>query len=352
MSSWFSSESELPDDPALVSTFRAEIEDEPTSAVLAVPRSVDPELEAYVERARDPSLIPGIYNYCHHRCQQCPFTGRCLSFREEQQDAHDHPERSLTDHMEANFTRAAALMKAWCEQRGIDVETIQESAEPDEAATTQTDRDESVDDDPVQELAWQYSSEAYDIVAPLANLSRFHAWAPAVGAAIDTIAWYSGLIPAKIGRALHGAADEDRLDDLVQNDWNGSAKVARLAIAESIDAWRTLFEAGDTPVDASIRRTAGLLEQIDRTLAARFPLAMEFVRPGFDEPEVAAGALTRLAPFEPRHRTMRRRLQSWSWRLRRRVLHSIKGKSRTSAPCSAGVQEKGPNVFQRPGLKE
>jgi hypothetical protein len=289
---------------------------------------MDPELEAYVARAQDPALIPGIYNYCHHRCEQCAFTGRCLSFRQEQQEAHDHPERSLEDHIEANFTRAAALMKAWCEQHGIDPAAVEEAAEIDESDTvTQASANEKADADVLQQLARRYSSEAYHIVEPLSNLSRFHAWAPAVAAAIDTIGWYSGLIPAKIARAVGGAASEGQFvdDDPVQNDWNGSAKVARLAIAESIGAWRTLFEAGDTPVDASIRRTAGLLEQMDGDLAARFPLAMEFVRPGFDEPDVAAGALTRLAPFEPRRRTVRRRLQLWGWRLRRRVLGRLGG---------------------------
>ena len=289
---------------------------------------MDAELEAYVARAQDPALIPGIYNYCHHRCEQCAFTGRCLSFRQEQQEAHDHPERSLEDHIEANVTRAAALMKAWCEQHGIDLDALEESAEAEESvATTQAGDDEKADTDLLQQMARRYSSAAYHIVEPLCNLSRFHAWPPAVAAAIDTIGWYSGMIPAKIGRALHGAANEDRFgdEDPVQNDWNGSAKVARLAIAESIGAWRTLFEAGDTPVDASIRRTASLLEQMDTELAARFPLAMEFVRPGFDEPDVAAGALTRLAPFEPRRRSMRRRLQLWGWRLRRRVLGRLGG---------------------------
>jgi len=289
---------------------------------------MDPELEAYVARAQDPALIPGIYNYCHHRCEQCAFTGRCLSFRQEQQEAHDHPERSLEDHIEANFTRAAALMKAWCEQHGIDPAAVEEAAEIDKSDTvTQASANEKADADVLQQLARRYSSEAYHIVEPLSNLSRFHAWAPAVAAAIDTIGWYSGLIPAKIARAVGGAASEGQFvdDDPVQNDWNGSAKVARLAIAESIGAWRTLFEAGDTPVDASIRRTAGLLEQMDGDLAARFPLAMEFVRPGFDEPDVAAGALTRLAPFEPRRRTVRRRLQLWGWRLRRRMLGRLGG---------------------------
>jgi hypothetical protein len=289
---------------------------------------MDPELQAYVARAQDPALIPGIYNYCHHRCEQCPFTGRCFSFRHEQQEAHDHPERGVEDHIEANFTRAAALMKAWCEQHGIDLDAVEDVPEGDESdTTTQSGDDEKADADVLQQMARRYSSEAYHIVAPLSNLSRFHAWAPAVAAAIDTIGWYSGLIPAKIGRALRGAANEDQFvdEDPVQNDWNGSAKVARLAIAESMDAWRTLFEAGDTPVEASIRGTSNLLEQMDRDLAARFPLAMEFVRPGFDEPDVAAGALTRLAPFEPRARTVRRRLQLWGWRLRRRVLGRLGG---------------------------
>jgi len=288
---------------------------------------MDPELEAYIARAQDPALIPGIYNYCHHRCEQCAFTGRCFSFRQEQQEAHDHPERSLEDHMEANFTRAAALMKAWCEQHGLDPGAIEDMPEADESDRTTESGDEKADADVLQQMARRYSAEAYHIVEPLSNLSRFHAWAPAVAAAIDTIGWYSGLIPAKIARALHGAANEGQFvdEDPVQNEWNGSAKVARLAIAESIDAWRTLFEAGDTPVDASIRETAGLLAQIDGDLAARFPLAMEFVRPGFDEPDVAAGALTRLAPFEPRHRTVRRRLQVWRWRLRRRVLGRLGG---------------------------
>jgi hypothetical protein len=293
---------------------------------------VELELDEYVARARDPLLIPGVYNYCHHRCEQCPFTGRCLSFLEEQRDARDRSERSLKDHVSANLTRVTALMEAWCERQGIDFEEIRHEAESEAAHAAHERIDAAVDRDPVLGAALQYSKEAYDIVEPLDNLSRFHAWAPAVGAAINTIAWYSGMIPAKVGRALYGLAAEDRPvdEDPVQNDWNGSAKVARLAIAESLDAWRTLFDAGETPTDASIRQTVARLESIDRNLAARFPLAMEFVRPGFDEPEVAAGAVTRLAPFEPRRRTIRRRLQLWSTTVLRRLRRSITARARST----------------------
>jgi len=291
---------------------------------------VDPELEGYVARARDPLLIPGIYNYCHHRCEQCPFTGRCFSFLEEQRDARSGSARSLTDRTSQNLTRATALMEAWCERQGIDFEEIRREAQSEAAHAAHERIDAVVDRDPLLGAALQYSKEAYDIVDPLDNLSRFHEWAPAVGAAIKTIAWYSGMIPAKIGRALYGLAAQDRPfdEDPVQNDWNGSAKVARLAIAESLDAWRTLFDAGDTPTDASIRQTVARLESIDRDVAACFPLAMEFVRPGFDEPAVAAGALTRLAPFEPRGCTIRRRLKCWSSRVLGRLRRLIGARTR------------------------
>jgi hypothetical protein len=38
---------------------------------------------------------------------------------------------------------------------------------------------------------------------------------------------------------------------------------------------------------------------------------MDLVRPGFDEPEVAAGALTSAAPFKPRRLTFRQRVRKW-----------------------------------------
>jgi hypothetical protein len=204
-------------------------------------------------------------------------------------------------------------MQAWAEQHGIDFAAIEQDAPADDTDAGHHQAEAAMDKDPLHQAAWDYSSRAHDIVVPLKNLSRFHEWAPAVAAAIDTIAWYSGMIPAKIGRALHGLANEDRHvdDDEIQNDWNGSAKVARLAIAESQNAWHTLFAAGETPPDGSIRELTQLLERIDGGLSERFPLAMEFVRPGFDEPEVAAGALTSLAPFEPRRRSVGRRLRGW-----------------------------------------
>jgi hypothetical protein len=249
---------------------------------------VNAELEAYVARARDPQLVPGVYNYCDYRCERCSFTMRCLSFREEHARLHVEGARDLSDHVEANVDLAAALIDLWSERHGIDMEKVHVEASSEPVKTAQRCADEAAASDPLQVAVRRYSKEAYGIVEPLKSLSEFHTWPSGVGTAIDAIAWHSGMISAKVCRALHGLADRGRFadEDRVQNDWNGSAKVARLAIAESLGAWKILFEAGDTPPDASIRQTTRLLEGIDRDLQDRFPLAMDFVRPGFDEPDV------------------------------------------------------------------
>jgi len=286
---------------------------------------MNPELEAYIARAQDPLLIPGVYNYCDRRCERCPFTTRCFTYREEQLPARAGGERPFAEHVEANFELAAVQMQEWCDHHGHDFKTIQENSQS-ELAVMEERRTGAIVNDPLRVAAHRYSREAYNIVEPLSDLSAFHDWPPSVGAAIDAISWYCGMIPAKLSRALLGAAEADCVadEDPVQNDWNGSAKMARLAIAESRVAWKTLFEAGETPADASIRQTTALLERIDRDLAARFPLAMEFVRPGFDEPDVAAGALTKLAPFEPRQRRTWQRLRAWLLGMLRRRLESVR----------------------------
>ena len=43
------------------------------------------EFDRLVARARDPRLIPGIYNYCDGRCRRCAFTQRCLTFLDNQE---------------------------------------------------------------------------------------------------------------------------------------------------------------------------------------------------------------------------------------------------------------------------
>jgi hypothetical protein len=280
---------------------------------------MDAELERHVAQANDPRLIPGIYNYCHSRCERCPFTDRCLTFRHMGDDDVSDPGRHGLEQTGQTFARAVDLLKNWCEHEGIDFERLRAEASS-EAANSPIERvDTEAKNDPLSELAVAYAKGAFALVEGLERLAPFHEWPPVVSEGLETIGWYAGIVAAKVDRALHGFAVRESVGvekDPIQNDWNGSAKVARLAIAESQRAWDTLLLVGQAPPDARLRQTRELLDRIDSELSSRFPRAMEFVRPGFDEPEVAAGALSAGACYEPRRpRRAQRGVVAWLQRM-------------------------------------
>jgi hypothetical protein len=266
--------------------------------------------------ASDPRLIPGIHNYCHRRCEQCPFTGRCLTFRQMRDDEVQHPDGNVLEAVGRNIARTFDLLKDWCASAGIDLEQVRAEARSECAMAALREVDDVIESDPLHELAFAYSEAAIGLVSSLEALAPFHEWPQEVREALATIGWYAGMVAVKVDRSLHGVAGKDTAapdEDPIQNDWNGSAKVARLAIAESKAAWDTLLLVGQAPPDARLRQTRELLDRIDDGLALRFPHAADFVRPGFDEPEIAAGALSTLECDEPRRRT--RGVRAWLQRV-------------------------------------
>ena len=108
---------------------------------------------------------------------------------------------------------------------------------------------------------------------------------PVVQEALELVAWDACLIGAKIHRALHGRdgweQGEDDFDGPIQNDWNGSAKVALISLKRSESAWRLV---ADTTGDATAASLADCIGHLRRTVECEFPHAMSFIRPGFDEP--------------------------------------------------------------------
>jgi hypothetical protein len=92
-------------------------------------------------------------------------------------------------------------------------------------------------------------------------------------------------ILTKLHRALDGKfrheTDEAFADDHpVQNDWNGSAKVALISIERSAEAWSVLASATGSETPAILAaQLADLRVEVERD----FPDAQRFCRPGFDE---------------------------------------------------------------------
>jgi len=264
---------------------------------------MDQELQAFVDECNDPRLIRGIHNYCHRWCERCSFTDRCSVFRETSQYEREHPGSDPLDQVKQSLEKTMALLAAWCEREGIDFEKIRggdESADDEPVEETTDLSTDARDVDPLLKAARDYGKRAFDIVLALEAAERLSNWSAEVRSAIDTIAWYSSFIPVKVRRALHGHVEAILDEPILQSDWNLTAKAARMAIAESIRAWKIVLEAGQAPPDSPLRELVELLTSIDIDLTNRFPRAMDAVRPGFDEPDVAAGQLTALDCFELR----------------------------------------------------
>lgn len=102
--------------------------------------------------------------------------------------------------------------------------------------------------------------------------------------AFEIASWDCHLIAAKLHRALGGRDEAEHGwftgDDPIQNDWNGSAKVALISLDRSIIAWNTIaVTTADADAVAIAERLQALRVDVDRA----FPNARRFVRPGFDE---------------------------------------------------------------------
>ena len=243
---------------------------------------MDQELEQLVARASDPRWIPAIHEYCDRRCGGCRFNDRCFTFSEEQRDGRPHESHAAAadsaQAVVASLERALGLLRALAEREGID------AADPGLEREGNVDARMRLVNDPLVIRAREYAIAAARLLQPFASASP--AAVPSeVRDAVESIQSLALIIASKVYRAVSSFEHPFEPDQhSTQNDAHGSAKVARVAIAESLAAWRVLNDAGHAPVESPTRTAAAVLERIDQDLAARIPRAMEFIRPGFDEP--------------------------------------------------------------------
>jgi len=235
---------------------------------------MDLDLEELVARASDPRWIPAIYNYCDRRCARCRFNERCFAFNEEARESNGAED--IVDVASRSLNRSVRLLHAYAESDGLD-----RDAEPDGIAEDPPSGD--AEQDSLFTAAREYAIESCQLLNALeAQLGAGSS--VDVRDAVDSLQWLSTMIAPKIHRAIAGQSDSTLPGDHpTQNDSHGSAKIARLMIADSLTAWRVVNQIGRAALDSPTRSLAGQLERIDRELSARMPRAMEFVRPGFDE---------------------------------------------------------------------
>ncbi|MGH9752161.1 MAG: hypothetical protein ACREA2_05200 [Blastocatellia bacterium] len=238
-----------------------------------------------IERAKDPRFISGIYNYCDRWCERCNFTSRCLTYEQlpessksDDPAAHDLNNAKFWEELKEIFKETREMIEEFAAEQRIDLKSIEAEA----AIEEHRERCKSAREKGLTKMAERYVRMAMEWLKReddhLEEAARFD---EALRDALEVIRWYQFMPAVKIARGFM-RNDLGIEEDPIQNDSNGSIKVALIAMDRSIAAWGRLNSlllekpGGIMPILAH-------LEAMRRHTEQAFPNARDFVRPGFDE---------------------------------------------------------------------
>ena len=177
----------------------------------------------FVELAADPSLIPGIYNYCDQWCTYCPHTERCLAYKCLRDQEQRRPGDIFED-LAASVNEMISFSRDVVQAEGGDTPLAEiASLQPIGASL-----DPPVIDDPLERRGREYAMETARFLMSVAPSFPPPGTGRAGGtpAAIEVVVWYHALIAVKIYRALASAAMSQQDKPGLADDAQGSAKVA------------------------------------------------------------------------------------------------------------------------------
>lgn len=244
-------------------------------------------------------MIPLIHNYCDSWCDRCNLTSQCAVYAKtsklpEASKNINNPE--FWEVMADSLTEASALIKAKMKEFGIPPMTEQEEAEFEARRKLTKSK---VSEDPLLKLSKEYGSSIENFLSAVLRQEILDRAKENISLGLndetdkklqllnecnEVIQWYRYFIQTKLYRALSGFfdRDEDETGEYAMHDVNGSAKIAIISTERSIAAWKILFDLLPAHED-EILNTMMLLQKIIDLTKRRFPDAIRFVRPGFDE---------------------------------------------------------------------
>ena len=260
-------------------------------------------VEDYINRPLNPNRIPSIHNYCDRWCERCTMTSRCSVYEMEQEQGEIPPLEKDKDNKEfwkrlaEPLAAAHQMILQMCIEKGIDPDDIDhEEYEREKAAIEKEARSL-----PCVILAKQYSKKVHEwneeirelldkkqkelVSLAIQNLPGVNAEQDAedIKDAYEVIMWFQHFIYVKTIRAVDGKLRgvPDMIADMPK-DYDGSAKIALIAIERSKAAWVRFLKHFPEKEDEIITLLA-ILEKAGKALDQFFPDARDFVRPGFDE---------------------------------------------------------------------
>ena len=229
--------------------------------------------------------IDFISAYCDGWCERCAYTSRCSSFAVRAAlamcgDARDAIELAVGAPHPVEPQAGAGPSDGLDSLANVELN----DEELAEFCRRHKARDHQVRSTPVMQSAWAVGMVAHRWLAARADAVRATADS-VLGEALEIAQHDSFLITVKVARAVRGRYDHEHGesfdDDPVQNDRNGSAKLALICLERSEAAWQIIGAAtGDETPAAVSMQMADLRREVERS----FPDARAFIRPGFDEP--------------------------------------------------------------------
>jgi hypothetical protein len=247
-------------------------------------------------RPKPPRFIPGIYNYCDRWCERCRFQSRCRLYRDTQRmeqmmegllDKDDLEALQSDEEFEDEDTSAVSPRERaeFLEfLSNMNVEPSPEEAARMKAAFERRRTQQTAH--PLSRESMEYADTARRLLGVLDPMLRAGA-DPLALESLETIGRFALFIAVKTRRAVAGLVtpceDLDDDDEFRRSDANGCAKLVRLVVAESREAWRLLAQLPSVAADGVPGAMIARLDDLEAHLAAAFPDAMRFVRAGFDE---------------------------------------------------------------------
>jgi hypothetical protein len=249
-------------------------------------------------------LIAGVYNYCDAWCERCVFQQQCRVYLERQkpeaalaegeepvkrlreprdEDEYEYEDDGRPPVTEAQKAEFLAMVTEANNYKPTNEEARRFAAAERKKRALQKKHPLTVKGRAYMNAMWDLQKPMTEMVAAPGD--------PLVVAAFEVVAHHAYLIGGKTHRATTGliwVEDDDEGDDPeercgVQSDSNGCAKLLRIAIAESREAWSVLFTTPALSAEGLPASMLERLEDLDREIQTHFPRAMEFVRPGFDD---------------------------------------------------------------------
>lgn len=245
--------------------------------------------------------IEGIHNFCDRWCERCTFTSRCAVYEDESglsPEELDMTNKAFWQRIAENFAKAQEFLQKAADEFGVDLSTssprMEEKVQHREKSKVESRRH------PLALLSLEYSKIGRDwlktqpgMLDRLENLKTeielgveseegARQETRTISDSIAVIQWYLVFIHIKFSRALMEKDTSAEYNDPADTPhYDGSAKVAIIAIDRSINAWSALFGILPEHEDHFLK-VLSMLQKIRTMALEEFPQSLDFIRPGLD----------------------------------------------------------------------